>query len=402
MKRLYRITTLTAAGAILAAMALCLLFFRDEEARRIKVGFIHIGDASITYTANFLKAEEALEQNLGEQVELADIFNVSEDDVETVQSALDSLADNGCELIFTTSFGYGETVKEYAKNHPSIQFCQATCANANEEPVLPNYHTFMGEIYEGRYVAGVVAGMKLREMTENKMITAEQAKIGYVGAFPYAEVISGYTAFFLGVRSVMPEATMVVQYTGSWSNYILEKRVAQELIQEGCIIISQHSDTIGPAEACESADKYNTVYHIGYNQNMINIAPTTHLISCRINWAPYILSATKAVLDGKRIESCVDAHIHGNDAGSGFDKGWVEMLHLNELLAAPGTQRKIDELVKQFECGSVEVFQGPYLGTDPFDPSDTVDLREGYQENASASAPSFHYVLQDVITIRKS
>ena len=159
--------------------------------------------------------------------------------------------DAGCDLIFTTSYNYGTVTKEFAEKYPGIEFCMATCANANEEPVLKNYHTFMGKIYQGRYTAGVAAGMKMKELIKEGVITEQQAKIGYVAAYPYAEVISGYTAFLLGVRSVVPDAVMTVRYTNKWNDYRTEKKYAKGLIDEGCVIISQHSDTAGPATACE-------------------------------------------------------------------------------------------------------------------------------------------------------
>ncbi|MCR4837539.1 MAG: BMP family ABC transporter substrate-binding protein [Eubacterium sp.] len=139
--------------------------------------------------------------------------------------------------------------KKYAGLHPEIQFCEATAPDANDEngdPVYENYHTFMGEIYQGRYISGVVAGMKLKELLDQGILRPEEAKVGYVAAYSSAEVISGYTAFFLGVRSIVPEAVMEVKYTNTWSNYNIEKQCADELIDRGCVIISQHSDTTGP------------------------------------------------------------------------------------------------------------------------------------------------------------
>ena len=157
--------------------------------------------------------------------------------------------------------------------------------------MLPNYHTFMGTIYQGRYISGIVTGMKLRELIEQKKLTPAQAKIGYVAAFPYAEVISGYTAFFLGVRSVVSEAVMTVSYTNTWSNTTTERKLAEKLIDEGCVIIAQHSDTTGPATACETASTRDgkLVFHVGYNQTMTDVAPTTSLVSTRINWTPYFI-----------------------------------------------------------------------------------------------------------------
>lgn len=368
----------------------------DTSERTIKVGFVYNGDESAPYTYNFIRAQRELESRYGDQVEIAVQSNISE---EKGEEAMRTLIGEGCDIIFTSSFGYGETAKQLAGEYPEIQFCQATCSDANEEPFYDNYHTFMGEIYEGRYTAGVVAGMKLQEMLDEGVITVDQAKIGYVGAFPYAEVISGYTAFFLGVRSVVPEAVMAVRYTDTWTSYTLEKECAEELIAEGCVIISQHSDTIGPAIACENAQEAHPVYHVGYNQSMLDVAPTTSLVSTRINWTPYILGAVEAVLAGDKIESHIDGNIHGNDAGAGFEKGWVQMVELNSVIATEGTEGVIEATIEAFEDGRVQVFKGDYIGVDPFDPNDTYDLSQGYIENETTSAPLFHYVLQDVITV---
>ena len=243
--------------------------------------------------------------------------------------------------------------------------------------------------------------MKLKEWINEGVIQPEDAVIGYVAAYPYAEVISGYTAFLLGVREVVPEATMRVRYANTWSSYYAEKNIAKELIDEGCIVISQHSDTTGPAVACEEASTYRRIIHAGYNQSMLNVAPTTSLISCRINWEPYVTAATTAVLRDKDIESYVKGNVNGNDIGCGFAQGWVQMLELNELLAADGTREQLDTLKQQFVDGDCEVFKGSYIGVDPDDPSDTIDLSTGYRENADSSAPTFHYVLQDIITIEQ-
>ena len=257
----------------------------------------------------------------------------------------------------------------------------------------------MGAIYQGRYISGVAAGMKLKQLIDEKTITADKAKVGYVGAYPYAEVISGYTAFFLGVRSIVPEAEMTVKYTNTWGSYALEKKYATQLINEGCVIISQHSDTTGPAVACEEVKGKHVVYHVGYNQSMADVAPTTYLTGCRINWEPYISAAVEAVLSEKDIESSLDANINGNDAGAGFDQSWVQMLEVNELIAAPGTKEKVEKLIGSFKKKEINVFQGDYIGVDPDNKEDVISLKEGYQENEKSSAPTFHYVLRDVIHV---
>ena len=242
--------------------------------------------------------------------------------------------------------------------------------------------------------------MKLKELVDAGTITEDEAVVGYVGAYPYAEVISGYTAFFLGVRSVMPDAVMKVKYANTWTDYNTEKKLATELIDEGCVLISQHSDTIGPAVACEEASaKGTTVFHVGYNQSMIGVAPTTSLVSCRINWNPYIVGAVGAVMNGENIEEAVKGHVHGNDIGAGFESDWVQLLEVNDAITGSEVSNKADDLIKQFKTGGIDVFKGNYLGVDPDDPSDTIDLTNGYMENAATSAPQFHYVLKDVIQI---
>ncbi|MBE5872572.1 MAG: BMP family ABC transporter substrate-binding protein [Lachnospiraceae bacterium] len=324
--------------------------------------------------------------------------NVPESKAET---SIRELIADGCQIIFGTSYGYGEAMKRLAQDYPEIEFCQATGANANEEPVLKNYHTFMGTIYEGRYVSGVVAGMKLRELIEQGKVSPDEAKIGYVGAFPFAEVISGYTAFFLGVRSEVPTAVMYVRYTNTWSDYTIEKKYAKELIDEGCVIISQHSDTIGPAVACEETRPPQIAYHVGYNQSMTDTAPTTSLISSRIIWDTYIKGAIQAVMEHKSIEKVVKGKVNGCDISGGFKEGWIKMSALNETIAAKGTAGKMEKVIQSLENGKIRVFEGDYLGVNPEDPSDVYDLNKGYYENEKMSAPSFDYVLKDVIIVEQ-
>ena len=371
--------------------------FKEKNTRdSIVVGFVYDGDESTPYTYNFIRSQMDIELKYPERVKTIVRNNVSDDDAFHM---MQELVDEGCDLIFANSYGFGEAAKSIAAQNPDVQVCQATCDNANTEPVLPNYHTFMGEIYEGRYLAGVVAGMKLKEMIQTGVITKDEAIVGYVAAYPYAEVISGYTAFFLGVRSEVPEAVMHVRYTNSWSNYNLEKEYASQFIEDGCVIISQHSDTNGPAVACEESDRLS--YHVGYNKSMLDVAPTKSLVSCRINWTPYMTGAVEAVLEGERIENHVGGHVHGNDIGAGLKEDWVQILDRNTLLTAEGTEEKLDDLIAAIENGSLSVYRGDYTGTDPYDPKDVIDLRNGFVENENASAPSFHYVLDDVIIIDK-
>ncbi len=399
MRRINLISAISALAVVLFFVMIHLVTRQDEGGlNMIRVGFVYDGDESTPYTDNFIRAQHEVVNRFGDRVILSVKYNVREDNIDEV---LRDLVEEKCNLIFTTSYSYGESAKRFAMENPDIQFCEATCDNANTDPVLPNYHTFMGEIYQGRYISGVVAGMKLREMIDTGVINSSEAMVGYVGAYPYAEVISGYTAFLLGVRSVAPEAVMKVIYTNTWSSYGLEKKCAERLIDEGCVIISQHSDTIGPAVACEEAAAKKTVYHVGYNQSMTDVAPTTSLISCRINWIPYFTGAVSAVLSEQPIEEMIDGNRHGMDVGAGLEKDWVQMLELNSYIAADGTKEEIERLTNEFSGGGVDVFVGDYTGKNPFDETDTIDLSSGYTENENSSAPAFNYVLDDVITIEE-
>lgn len=399
MQRKHILTGITTAVMIILAVSLHLLYQRYNADRTVKVGFIYISDESTPYTANFLKAQESIRKKFGDKVRLIPLSNIAEGNH---GAALNELVNYGCDIIFTTSYGYGDTTKEFARQYPNIQFCQATCSNANEGGVVKNYHTFMGAIHEGRYITGVLAGMKLKEFIDNDKLSPEMVKIGYVAAYPYAEVISGYTAFFLGVREIVPQATMVVKYANTWSSYVIEKRIAKELIDEGCIIISQHSDTEGPAVACETVSNRKTVYHVGYNNSMLDIAPTTSLVSSRINWEPYMVAAVEAVIKGKNIEDNVKARIIGNDACGSFAENWVEIIGLNDVIANKNSRNIIRKYTEAFKKGNQEVFRGNYRGVNPEDPLDVIDLRHGYQECKNGSAPSFNYVLDDVIKIERS
>lgn len=396
-KRKYLTAAVTALAVLLLSFAVHKIqtsFHAQKE--QVKIGFVFDGDEATPYTANFIRAMDAVTMQFGDRVSMSVKNNVPYNEAEDV---LRGLAQEHCDIIFTNSFGYSEAAKRMAGEYPDIEFCQATGNNANTAPVYANYHTFMGEICEGRYIAGKVAGRKLQELIDSGEVLQDEAWIGYVGAYPYAEVISGYTAFFLGVRAECSTARMRVRYTNTWTGYTLEKETAEALIAEGCVIISQHSDTIGPAVACENADADHPVFHVGYNQDMLDVAPTTSLIGTRIDWSPYICAAVEAVLSGRQIERVANGHVHGNDVGAGFAQGWVHMLELNRVIAAEGSAQMVEETIEAFCNESCDIFVGEYLGVNPENANDIYDLRGGYQENATSSAPTFSYVLKDVIVI---
>ena len=382
--------------AILAAL---LIIFRFTDlsggSNYLKVGFIYDNDESTAYTYNFSLAKDAVEKKYGDKVEILTCSNVLEDEME---EPLRELAEQGCDIIFFN--GYSEAVIQLAPEYPNTQFCQTSYMDMSNVSVPANYHTFKGEAYQGRYVSGIAAGMKLKQLISEGSITADQAIVGFVAAFPTSEVISGYTAFILGVRSIVPTATMQVCYTETWSSYALEKSATQQLIDNGCIVISQHTDTIAPAIACDEASSEKDVFYVGWGQSMSEVAPGSSLVTARICWEPYVLSAVEAVRTNKDIESVVIAKIHGTDASAGFANNWVEMIDLNQYVMAPGTQEAMNSVIDQFKRGNNNfVFRGDYTGVNPDNPSDTISLRNGYTENENTSYPLFNYLLTDIITI---
>ncbi|MBR6395808.1 MAG: BMP family ABC transporter substrate-binding protein [Lachnospiraceae bacterium] len=395
MKRVYITTVITCliilAGFLIAFRLLNLTGGKEH----LTVGFIYDNDESTPYTYNFSLAKDALEKKYGEKVDIITSSNVLDDEIE---EPLRELANAGCDIIFFN--GYSELVVKLAPEYPDIQFCQTSYMDMNGVTTPKNYHTFKGEAYQGRYVSGIVSGLKIKEMIEEGVITKDKARLGFVAAFPTSEVISGYTAFLLGARSVVPECTMQVCYTHTWSSYALEKSAADKLIKNGCVIISQHTDTIGPAIACEELSEKRPVYFVGYNQSMSEVAPATSLVTSRICWEPYVLSAVDAVMMNKNIESNISGRIHGRDVSAGFEYGWVEIEDLNLQVAAEGSDELMKEAIAEFTKGKNDfVFKGDLKGVNPNDPTDTIDLKEGYTENENSSYPLFNYILDDIITI---
>ncbi|MBR4575704.1 MAG: BMP family ABC transporter substrate-binding protein [Clostridia bacterium] len=388
------IATLVVCVVVLAAVSVLSGFWkRQQKEANLKVGIICSEDESTPYTYNFLKGKYALEEEYGKNVEIFVRSNVHGNRAE---ESMRELIRKGVSLIFVNADT--EAAVNLAPEFPKVQFCQISMPDISPEGKPDNYHTFNGEIYQARYVSGVVAGLKMREMIDSGAVLPENAVIGYVAANKSAEVISGYTAFLLGVRSVAPETVMRVRYTGSWSNFPKEKETARTLIDEGCLILSHHTNTMAPAIACEEASQTGRrVYFIGYHQSMMDVAPSCALVSVRSNWVPYILQATDAVMHNERIESIVKGNVHGNDISAGFGENWVEMVELNKLAMGQGTEEKMNRVIENMKKGKTKVFQGQYTGVNPDRPEDTVDLGKGFEECSKYSSPAFRYVLKNVI-----
>lgn len=378
---------------VIAAGVAAFLLFTHKESKSITVGFIYDNEETTPYSYSFFMAQEAVESSFQGKVKVMMFSNIMEDEIE---APLRVLIENDCNLIFTNGYG---NFRGLAAQYPNIQFCQVSNDPYPESEASENYHTFKGEVYQARYASGVVAGLKLQQLIDEDVIQPEQALVGFVAAFPTDEVISGYSAFILGVRSIVPDAKMRVRYIYTWDSYTKERQAADRLLNEGCIIISQHSDTVGPAVACEEYLKH-PAYHVGYNIDMTDVAPNTSLTSARIDWTPYILETTDAVISKKVIEEAVDGRVHANnDMSAGFEKGWVSLTPLNEAIVPAGTQEVIDQLIEEFKLGRLSVFQGDYIAVDPDDESEWIDLHEGFIENESSSIPQFCYLLQDVVTV---
>ena len=362
----------------------------DATAAKVKVGFITLHDENSTYDKNFIDAAKEACANLG-LVENEDYFiktNVGE--TEQCAEVAADLVDAGCNIIFADSFGHEPYMIEVAKANPEVQFCHSTGTRAHTEG-LANYHNAFASIYEGRYLAGIAAGLKLNAMIEAGDIKAEEAKMGYVGAFTYAEVVSGYTSFYLGAKSVCPTVTMDVTFTGSWYDETLEKEGAEKLIQGGCKLISQHADSLGAPTACENAG----VPNVSYNGSTQAACPNTYIISSRINWAPYYEYAIKAVMDGTAIDTDWTGTLATNS---------VVLTDLNTTVAAEGTAEAIAAATEKLEKGEIHVFdcstftvKGEALtsykadvDTDDAYTPDTEVVHDGYfSESEFRSAPYF-------------
>ena len=360
-----------------------------DDADTFKVGFIFLHDENSTYDLNFINAAKQACSDLG-LTEDQYILRVNVPEGQECYDAAAELVDEGCDIIFADSFGHEPFMIDAAKEFPDVEFCHSTGTRAHTEGV-DNYHNAFAHIYQGRYLAGIAAGMKLNEMIEAGEFTAEEAKVGYVGAFTYAEVISGYTSFFLGVRSVCPTATMEVTFTGSWYDETAEKEGANVLIANGCKLISQHADSMGAPTACELAG----IPNVSYNGSTVDACPNTFIISSRIDWTPYFKLAIEAAMNGEEIPA---------DWCGGIEECSVVLTEVNEQAAAAGTAEAIAEAEAKLIAGEIHVFDTStftvngetltsYMAdvdTDQDYTPDTEVISDGYfHESEYRSAPYF-------------
>ena len=369
-----------------------------------KIGFICLHDEKSTYDLNFLNAVDKIQEALGLSDEQVIVKTQIPEGDECYVAAKD-LVGQGCSIIFANSFGHEDFMIKAAKEFPKVQFCHATGTKAHTEG-LSNYHNAFASIYQGRYLAGVAAGMKLNDMIEAGDFTAEQAKIGYVGAYTYAEVISGYTSFYLGAKSVCPSVTMDVQFTGSWYDATEEKNAAEALIARDCKLISQHADSMGAPSACEAAG----VPNVSYNGSTYDSCPETFIVSSRIDWAPYYNYIISCVVKGEAIAA---------DWCGGIAEGSVVLTGINQDVAAEGTVEAIKDAVKALNDGSVKVFDTAKEGfitvgdkaldtykadvdTDAAYTPDTEAVKDGYfHESEYRSAPYFDVKIDGITLLNE-
>ena len=375
---------------VVMALSLCVAMTScDKTDDDFKLGVILLHDEASTYDLNFIEAVERAAAELGlREDQIIMKKNIAESN--DVYEAAADLVDEGCDVIFADSFGHETYLLKAAKEFTDVEFCHATGTMAHTEK-LDNFHNAFASIYEGRFLAGVAAGLKLNEMIESGKITAEQAKMGYVGAFTYAEVISGYTSFYLGAKSVCPSVTMEVQFTGSWYDEIKEREAATALINNNCVLISQHADSMGAPSVCEDKN----VPNVSYNGSTLASCPNTFIVSSKIDWTPYFVYICQQAMKGEAIAT---------DWTGTIATGSVVLTEVNTQAAAAGTQEKIDEIKAKLVSGELKVFDTStftvggaaltsYLAdvdTDAAFEKDTEVIHDGYfDESKYRSAPYF-------------
>ncbi len=387
--------------AMVAAMAVTVNAEEAVDYSGVKLGVILLHDENSTYDLNFLNGVKEAQAKLGLSDEQVIIKTGIPESNDCYEAAMD-LADEGCNVIFADSFGHEDFMIAAAKELPNVEFAHATGTKAHTEK-MANFHNAFASIYEGRYLAGVAAGLKLKELQDAGKLKGDHPVIGYVGAFTYAEVISGYTSFYLGAKSIVPDVTMNVQFTGSWYDETEEKNAAQALIADADLI-SQHADSMGAPSACEDAG----IPNISYNGSTVESCPNTFIVASRINWAPYF----EYILTQKAKGEAIDTDWTGTIA-----TGSVVLTDVNEQAAAPGTVEKIAEVKAALEAGTLKVFDTATEGfitkdgapltsyladvdTDAAFTPDTEAVADGYfHESEYRSAPYFDVQIDGITLV---
>jgi len=402
MKKLFSLLLVLVFAFVLVGCSKCDHNYVDGVCescgKTFKIGLICLHDESSTYDKNFIDSMNRALVELGlEKSQLELVTGIPEDDL--CYSKATELAQT-CDIVFADSFGHEDYMIQAAKENDDVWFCHSTGTKAHTAK-LDNYYNAFASIYEGRYLAGIAAGMKLNEMINDGKITADEAIIGYVGAFPYAEVKSGYTSFFLGAKSVCPSATMKVRFTTSWYDFDKEKTAAEALINiDKCVLISQHADSYGAPEACETLN----VPNVSYNGSTVAQCPNTYVVSSKIDWTPYYVKMISAKMNGETVSE--------KDYTGNLSTGSVKLDAVGSC-AAEGTQAAIDEAAAALKAGTLHVFDASKFTVDgktldsyladvddfgDFKPETEV-IKDGYfHESEYRSAPYFDIDI-DGITI---
>ena len=276
------------------------------------------------------------------------VDNVDDRDDTAVAAAIDTLANQGADIIFGISFGYIQSMADKAEEYPDIMFSHGTGYLANDT----NFNNYFGRIYQARYLAGIAAGMKTLEMGNNN--------IGYVAAYnlEYAETCSGINAFALGAQSANPDAVVHVNVINAWGDEALEKQAAQALIDAyNCCVISQHCDSAQPQLVAAE----NNVFGCGYNSDMTEQAPSAHLTAAIWHWNVYYETAIKAAMDCQGDASKFVEKMGGNAYYAGLAEGFVDASELNDMVAAPNTREVMDAVRELIQSGEWDVFTGVKL-----------------------------------------
>ncbi|MCQ2454917.1 MAG: BMP family ABC transporter substrate-binding protein [Clostridia bacterium] len=373
-----------------------------SDLANVKVGLITLHDDSSTYDKNFIDAMYRALDNLGMSKEQLVLYTGIAETEDCYNKAKECV-NQGCNVVFADSFGHEDYVIQAAGEFPDVKFCHATGTKAHTVN-LPNFSNAFASIYEGRYAAGIAAGMKINEMIDAGKITADKALMGYVGAYTYAEVMSGYSSFYLGAKSVCPSVKMNVKFTGSWYDYDKEKAAAESLIKGGCVLISQHADSYGAPEACEAAG----VPNVSYNGSTKDVGPNSYIVSSKIDWAPYYEYMIKCTAEGKEIDK---------DWTGTVETDSVQLLEINDAVAAKGTKEALDKALEDFKAGTLKVFDtanftvgGKKLDTYKADvdtdekfEKDTEVITDGiFEESKYRSAPYFDVEIDGITLLDRN
>lgn len=376
------------------------------DASEVKIGVILVGDENEGYTYAHIDGVKKAAEAVGIPADnILWKYSIPED--ESCYDAAIDLVDQGCTAVFSNSYGHQSFMQQAAEEEPDVQFVSMTGDTAAMSG-LDNFSNAFTNIYEARYISGIVAGMKIAELVDAGELSDENydadgnVMIGYVGAYPYAEVVSGYTAFYLGVKSVYEKVSMEVIYTNSWFDIAAEGEAANSLMADGCVVIGQHADSTGAPTAVQAAhDAGKPVYSVGYNVDMLGVAPTAALTSATNNWSVYYTEAFKDIVNGEKIPT---------DWAKGYNEDAVAITTLGESCAA-GTQEKVDEAIAAIKDGSLHVFDTDTFTVDgakvdsalvdmdgDFENDDAEAVSDGYfHESELRAAPSF-YLRIDGIT----